>query len=376
MVRQRFGGGRQNRFRFRARFDDLALGKILLGVFDGFLEHALDLGIVDAVARLDFDGMLLTAAKILGAHLQDAVSVDQEFHFNARQSCRRGRHSQREARKRAAVFREFAFALEDVDVDAGLIVDASGVKFLRARGNRGIARNDFRDRATIGLDAERKRRDVEQQHVFYALVEDIGLHGGPERHDFIGIQLGVRLAIEKLLHGAVDQRRARGATDEDDFVHVRGLELRVRERLLDGPHGAVNHRANEGVESAAGEFVNEHFAVRQRESKRGRLRFGKLMRYIDQRFAKFLRQFAMRRKVNFIVLENQFVDERLQKIVDVVATQVRVSIGGKNLEDIAFDCGNQLEDGNVERAATKIVNRNTTALRFTILVAARSTFPS
>src|SRR2546422_8189932 len=90
-------------------------------------------------------------------------------------------------RKRAAVFREFAFALEDVDVDAGLIVEASGVKFLRARGNRGIARNDFRDRATVGLDAERKRRDVEQQHVFYALVENIGLDSGAEGDDFIGI---------------------------------------------------------------------------------------------------------------------------------------------------------------------------------------------
>ena len=92
-IGQRLGGSRQNRFRFRARLDDLALGEILLRVFDGFLEHALDFGFVDAVARLDFDGMLLAGAKILGADLEDAVGVNQEFHFDARQASGRRRHA-------------------------------------------------------------------------------------------------------------------------------------------------------------------------------------------------------------------------------------------------------------------------------------------
>src|SRR5258708_4928229 len=361
-IGERLGGGGQDRFGFRARFDHLALGEILLRVFDGFLEHALDFGIVDAVARLDLDGMLLAGAEIFGANLEDAVGVDQEFHFDARQSGGRGRHAQREARKRAAVFRQFALTLKDVDVDAGLIVDAGGVLFLRARGNGGIARDDFCNGAAVGLDAEGERGDVEQQHIFYALVENVGLDGGAERDDFVGVQLDVRLAIEKLLHGAADERRARGAADEHDFVHVCGLKLRVRKRLLDGPHGAVNHGANEGIDCAAREFVNEQFAVRQREAKRGGLQFGKLMLYFDQRFAKLLGQFAMRRKIELVVLENLFVDESLQQIIDVVAAEVRVAIGGKNLEDIALGRGNELEDGNVKRAATEIVDGNFAAL--------------
>ena len=72
----------------------------------------------------------------------------------------------------------------------------------------------------VGFDAERKRRDVEQQHVLHAAFENVGLHGGAERDDFVGIQLGVRLAAEKFLDGAADQRSARGAADEDDFVDV------------------------------------------------------------------------------------------------------------------------------------------------------------
>ena len=97
------------------------------------------------------------------------------------------------------------------------------------------------------------------------------MDGGAERHDFIGIQFDVRRPAEKFLHGAADQGSACGAADENDFVHVRGLELHVGESLLHGAHGAVNHRANKGVESAAREFVNEDFAVGQWKTKRGGL---------------------------------------------------------------------------------------------------------
>src|SRR5882724_12925143 len=207
---QRFRGRGQDRFGFRARFDQLTLGKILLGVFDGLLEHALDLRIVDAVTRLDFDGMPFAGAQILRGNLQDAVGVDQESHLDALQASRSRRNFQREARKGTAIFGELALALKNVNVNAGLAVDAGGVKLLRAGGNRGVARNNFRHRAAVGFDAQRKRRDVKEQHVVHAAVEDVGLDGSAERDDFVGIQFRVRLAVEKLLDHAADQRSARG----------------------------------------------------------------------------------------------------------------------------------------------------------------------
>ncbi len=108
------------------------------------------------------------------------------------------------------------------------------------------------------------------------------MNGGAQRHNFVGIQFDVRFAVKIFLHGAADQRSARGAAHENDFVHVGGLEVRVRKRLLDGPHGAVNDGANESIERAAREFVNEQFAVRQCKTKRRRCRFGKLMLHVDQ----------------------------------------------------------------------------------------------
>ena len=61
--------------------------EILFGEFDGFFEHALDFGVVQAVAGLHFDGVFLAGAQIARGYLQDAVGVDQEFHFDAGEAC-------------------------------------------------------------------------------------------------------------------------------------------------------------------------------------------------------------------------------------------------------------------------------------------------
>src|SRR6267154_273503 len=79
------------------------------------------------------------------------------------------------------------------------------------------------------------------------------------------------------------------------------------------------------------------------------------MLYVDQRFAKLLSKLAVRREINFVVLENQFVGKGLQKIVDVVATQVGVAVGGENLIDVAVAGGNEFENGDIEGAAAEIV---------------------
>src|SRR5579862_1999568 len=116
-----------------------------------------------------------------------------------------------------------------MDVDASLIFYAGGEHFLGAGGNGGVARDNFRDHAAHGFDAERKRSDVEEQHCLDAAFENVRLHGSTEGDDFIRIQLAVRGALEVIAHGFAYERNARGTADEDDFVHVFRGELRIGE---------------------------------------------------------------------------------------------------------------------------------------------------
>ena len=238
-----FIGGDENRFGFGARFDHLAVGEVLFGEVDGVFEHLFDVDVGDAVARLDFDDVLLVGAQVFGANLEDAVGVDQKFHFDASEAGGRGRRFELETREGAAIFREFALALQHVDVDGGLIVDAGGEELFGARGNRGVARNNFRDNAAHGFDAERERRHVEEQHGLHAAFENVSLHGGAERDYLIGVEFGVRRAAEIIADRFADERDARGAADEDDFFDIRGLELRVGHGHLYGRHGAGHDRA-------------------------------------------------------------------------------------------------------------------------------------
>src|SRR5438128_1376304 len=73
------------------------------------------------------------------------------------------------------------------------------------------------------------------------------------------------------------------------------------------------------------------------------------MLHVDQRFAKLLREFAVGREIDFIVLENLLVDKGLQKIVNIIAAEMGVAVGGENLVD-------------VESAAAEIVDGDFAAL--------------
>src|SRR6267142_713483 len=84
----------------------------------------------------------------------------------------------------------------------------------------------------------------------------------------------------------------------------------------------------------------------------------------EQGFAQFLREFAMRRKVNFFVLKNELVNKSLEQIINVVAAEVRVAVGGEHLIDVAGAGGDELEDGNIKRAAAEIVDGDFAALCF------------
>ena len=172
--------------------------------------------------------MLFARAQILRRNLQNAIRINQEFYFDARQSRGGRRHLQRKPRQRAAILGQFALALQHVNVDSRLIVHARGVEFLRARRNRRIARNDFCHRAAVGFNSQRKGRHIEQQHVFHAAVKDVRLHRCAQRHHFIGIQFRVRFAIGILLHRAANQRCTRSSSNENHFIHIARLELRIR----------------------------------------------------------------------------------------------------------------------------------------------------
>jgi NAD-specific glutamate dehydrogenase len=142
------------------------------------------------------------------------------------------------------------------------------------------------------------------------------------------------LAVEILLHRAANQRSARSAANQHDFLDILGHQLRVGEGFLHRTHGAVYNRSDQSIKGAARKLAFIHFAIRKRESQRGRRNDREFVLKNDQFLAEFLGKLTVRGKIKLILQQDLLVDERLQQIVDIVATQVSVAVGGKYLIDV------------------------------------------
>ena len=142
----------------------------------------------------------------------------------------------------------------------------------------------------------------------------------------------MRLAIEIFLHGAANHGRSRCAPDQNYLIQFARLHVCIGQRKFHRNHGAVNDRPNQRLQRASREFAHKHMAVGQRESQRGRVRYRKLVLDVNQRFAEFLRQFAVRRKIDLVVLQNLLVDKCLQQVINIIAAQVRVAVRRKYLK--------------------------------------------
>ena len=160
-----------------------------------------------------------------------------------------------------------------------LVVDGGGKHLAGLHGNGGVARNDDVHQAAEGLDAERERRDIEQQNIFETARENFRLDGGAEGDGFVGVLRRVELrACTLVIFGAeakvaarflelraakpfrnelAHERHARLAADEDNLIEVFGLQFRVGERAQTMRARAHDDVAREILQFVARELVAE-----------------------------------------------------------------------------------------------------------------------
>src|SRR5690348_1719108 len=226
--------------------DLLHAAAILFGMRFGFDAHFFGFFLGQAGGGLNGDLLLLSSGLVLGADIEDAVGVDVEGHFDLGHAARRGRNAvEFEGAERTVVLGEFAFALEHVNLDAGLIIGSSRVSLDLARGDGGVARNLRGHNAAESFHAERKRSDVEKENVLHFAGENRALNRRTDSHDFVRVDALVGLfTAEEIAHELLDLGDARRAAHQDNFLDVAGRQLGVFQSLLYGLHGAIEQIAH------------------------------------------------------------------------------------------------------------------------------------
>ena len=202
--------------------------------------------------RLDANLLLLARRLVLRRDVQDAVGVDVERHLDLRHAARSGWNAgELELADRAIVLGQLALALKHVDLHRGLVVVRRRERLALLGRDRGVARDEHGGHAAERLDAERQRRDVEQQHVLLLAGEHRALNCRADRHDFVRVHRPVRLLAEEPLDHFLDLRNARRAADENDLVDVLRVEAGVLERLLHRLERALDQVVDELLELGA-----------------------------------------------------------------------------------------------------------------------------
>jgi hypothetical protein len=129
--------------------------------------------------------------------------------------------------------------------------------------DRGVAIDQAGEHAPEGFDAERQRRDVEQQHVLDVALPHAGLDRGAHRNNFVRIDAFVWLLAKQLLHDLLDLRHARHAADQNDLLDLCRSQAGVFERLPAGLDGLLHQIVDQSLELGAGELHGEMLRSRR-----------------------------------------------------------------------------------------------------------------
>ncbi|KFE34723.1 putative NAD-specific glutamate dehydrogenase [Thioclava atlantica] len=359
MLFERLACRMQERLALVLGLDEFLAALVGLGIRLGVLNHLLDLVIRETARSLDRDLLLLAGALVLRRNGHDAVGVDVEGHFDLRHAARRRRDVlEIEHAQQLVVRGHLALALEDADRHRVLVV-FRGREDLRLLGrDRGVAVDQAGEDTTQRLDAERQRGHVEQDHVLHVALQNAGLDRRAERHDLIGVHALVRLLAEELGHLFDDFRHPGHAADQNDLVDLVLGDARIFQRGRARLERGLDQVVHEAFELRTGQF-HDHVQRRAVLAHRdeglvdlGLARARELDLRLLGRFLQTLQRHLVLGEIDamlFLELVSQVVDD---PHVEVFATQEGVAIGRLHLEQTIVD----LEDGDVERTATEVID--------------------
>ena len=120
-----------------------------------------------------------------------------------------------------------------MDLDRRLIVIRGREDFGATGWDSCIALDELGHHTALGLDTERQRGDVEEQHVLHVATQHTGLDRSPDGDNFVRVHGAVRFFTGERLHEILDGRHTGRSTDEDHVVDLSLRQTCIGDRLLE-----------------------------------------------------------------------------------------------------------------------------------------------
>ena len=242
-------------FTLVAGLDQLQLLLVVGSVQLGILHHLLDFFFRQARVGLDSDLVFLAGALVLGAHVQDAVGVDVERHFDLWNTtgCRWNAF-QVELAQQLVARSHFTLTLVDLDGHGGLVVVGRREGLCELRRDGRVLGDHLGHDAAQGFDAQGQGSHVQQQHVLAVARQHLALNGGAHGHGFVRVHVLAGLLAEEFLDLLLHLGHTGHATDQDHVVDVRHADPGILDGRAARRNGALDQLFHQGFQLGAGQL--------------------------------------------------------------------------------------------------------------------------
>ena len=223
--------------------------------------------------------------------------------------------------------------------------------------DRRVALDHLREDAAVRLDAERQRRDVEQDHVLDVAAQNAGLHGGADGDDFVGIDVAVRLLAEAFCTASMTRGMrvwppTRTTSSMSVGVTPAALSASLTGSIVCWIRSSTIFSNSRRVRTLFRCFGPEASAEMNGSVMRDSRSNRKLVLGALRRFLQTLQGHAVVGEADAGLALEAFDEPVDDALVEIFAAEVRVAGRGEDFEETIFE----LEDRDVERAAAEVVD--------------------
>ena len=332
------------------------------GVQFRILDHVLDFFFRQAGVRLDGDLVFLAGSLVLGRHVQDAVGVDVEGHFDLGRATRSGRDAfQVELAQHLVGAGDLALALEHLDGHGRLVVFSRGEGLRELGGDGRVLADHLGHDAAQGLDTQGQGSHVQQQHVGALATQHLALHGSAHGHGFVGVHVLAGFLAEEFLDLFLHLGHAAHAADQDHVVDVGDRDACILDGGAARRDRAFDQVVHQRLQLGAGQLDVQVLGTCGIGGDVGQVDVGLCgVRQLDLGlFSSFLQALQSQHvlgQINALFLLELVDDVVDDALVEVFAAQEGVAVGRQHFELLfAVDVGD-FDDGHVERATAQVIH--------------------
>jgi hypothetical protein len=227
-----------------------------------------------------------------------------------------------------------------------------------ANGQDGRVLGDHLGHAAQGLDPA-TAGDVGS--AVLAVTGPLALDGGAHGHGLVGVDVLARLLAEELLDLVLHLGHAGHAADQDHVLDVADRHAGILDGGAAGGDGALDQLLHQAFELGAGQLDVQVLGAGGISGDVGQVdvgggRAGELDLGLLGRFLQALQGQHVLGQVHALFLLELADDVVDDALVEVLAAQEGVAVGGQHFElHLAVDVGD-LDDGDVEGAAAQVVD--------------------